>query len=167
MRKSLLVLLAALATAVLPACQKAESPGAATAPAVAAKEHKVGVLLINHGSRQKAWRDQLLDVAVVAKVRAHSVDPGDHLKGRGEGNADALRLPAWRIVDVDAYIAAIERTLRANGYCAFVEKGDILKVKMVSRGNVFHEEIDVVENPPTGGAYVSFVVKDRCHDAGF
>ena len=78
-----------------------------------------------------------------------------------------LRLPAWRIVDVDAYIAAIERTLRANGYCAFVEKGDILKVKMVSRGNVFHEEIDVVENPPTGGAYVSFVVKDRCHDAGF
>ena len=73
MRKSLLVLLAALATAVLPACQKAESPGAATAPAVAAKEHKVGVLLINHGSRQKAWRDQLLDVEAKVKDRLLSL----------------------------------------------------------------------------------------------
>ena len=73
MRKSLLVLLAALATAVLPACQKAESPGAAAAPAVAAKEHKVGVLLINHGSRQKAWRDQLLDVEAKVKDRLLSL----------------------------------------------------------------------------------------------
>jgi hypothetical protein len=94
-------------------------------------------------------------------------DAGDHLKGRGEGNADQLRLPAWRIVDVDGYIAKIEAKLRANGFCGFVEKGDILKVKKVSRGNILHEEIDVVENPPSGGAYVSFAVKDRCHDAGF
>ena len=32
------------------------SDGRARAP------HKIGVLLVNHGSRQKAWRDMLLDV---------------------------------------------------------------------------------------------------------
>jgi hypothetical protein len=93
--------------------------------------------------------------------------PGEHLKGQGEGNRDELRLPAWRITDVDGYIAKTEAKLRANGFCAYVEKGDILKVKKVSRGNIFHEEMDVVQTPPSGGSYVSFAIKDRCHDAGF
>ena len=37
----------------------------------------------------------------------------------------------------------------------------------MSKGNIFHEEMDVVQNPASGGSYVSFVVKDRCHNAGF
>ena len=82
-------------------------------------------------------------------------DPGlfddrDNLKGQGGANADELRLPAWRITNVDAYIAKTQAQLRARGFCAYVEKGDILKVKKVSRGNIFHEEIDVVQNPPSG-----------------
>jgi hypothetical protein len=40
-------------------------------------------------------------------------------------------------------------------------------VKRVAKGNVFHEEMDVVQNPPSGGTYVGYVVKDRCHNAGF
>jgi hypothetical protein len=94
-------------------------------------------------------------------------DTTDYLGGQGDAIPDELRLPAWRILDVDAYIAKIEAKLRANGFCGYVEKGDILKIKKVSRGNIFHEEIDVVQNPAAGGSYVSYVIKDRCHDAGF
>jgi len=94
-------------------------------------------------------------------------DKSDFVPGQGEFIPDQLRVAAWRINDQDAYIAAVERKLRANGYCAYIEKGDILKVKRVALGNVFHEEMDVVQNPPSGGSYVSFVVKDRCHNAGF
>jgi hypothetical protein len=88
----------------------------------------------------------------------------------GQGNEfvpDELRLPAWRIVDQDGYILAVETKLRSSGYCGYIEKGDILKAKKVAMGNIFHEEMDVVQNPPVGGSFVSFVVKDRCHDAGF
>ena len=46
-------------------------------------------------------------------------------------------------------------------------EGDILKVKSLALGNVFHEEFDVIQNPAGGGDYTSFVVKDRCHNAGF
>jgi hypothetical protein len=91
----------------------------------------------------------------------------DYLGGQGEAIPDQLRLPAWRINDVDAYISKVEAKLRANGFCGYIEKGDILKIKKVSRGNIFHEEMDVVQNPASGGSYVSYVIKDRCHDAGF
>jgi hypothetical protein len=94
-------------------------------------------------------------------------DTGDSAGGQTGFIPDQLRLPAWRIKDVDAYIAKIEAKLRANGFCGYIEKGDILKVKKVSRGNIFHEEMDVVQNPASGGSYVSYVIKDRCHDAGF
>ncbi len=68
MRKALVALSATLLAFALAACQKAEPPaGAAAAPV--AREHKVGVLLVNHGSRQKAWRDQLLDVEAKVKDR--------------------------------------------------------------------------------------------------
>jgi len=50
---------AAGALALAAGCAKAPEP-AATAPKAA--EHKIGVLLVNHGSRQKAWRDMLVDV---------------------------------------------------------------------------------------------------------
>lgn len=51
------------ATVLLGACQKSEAPTAA-APAAdnGQPQHKIGVLLVNHGSRQKAWRDMLVDV---------------------------------------------------------------------------------------------------------
>jgi hypothetical protein len=42
-----------------------------------------------------------------------------------------------------------------------------LRVKRVATGNIFYEEMDVVQNPADGGSYVSYVVKDRCHNAGF
>lgn len=42
-------------------CAKAPE-GATQAEAPKAAEHKIGVLLVNHGSRQKAWRDMLVDV---------------------------------------------------------------------------------------------------------
>jgi hypothetical protein len=59
MFKSLILLLSAASiTLILSACQqKAEQPAAA-----AVQAHKIGVLLVNHGSRQQAWRDMLLDV---------------------------------------------------------------------------------------------------------
>ena len=85
----------------------------------------------------------------------------------GEFIPDQLRLPAWRIVNQDAYIAAVEKKIRGGGFCAYVNLGDILKVKKVSLGNLFHEEIDIVQNPPSGGSYVAFLIKDRCHNAGF
>jgi hypothetical protein len=94
-------------------------------------------------------------------------DPNDFAPGQGTFIPSDLRPAAWRIRNVDGFIAALEAKIRANGFCGYVEKGDILKVKSVSMGNIFHEEIDVVQNPDSGGDYVSFVVKDRCHDAGF
>jgi hypothetical protein len=94
-------------------------------------------------------------------------DKNDFAPGQGEFAPSELRPAAWRILNQDGYIAAFEAKLRGNGFCATIEKGDILKVKSLSLGNIFHEEMDVVQNPKSGGAYVSFVVKDRCHDAGF
>jgi hypothetical protein len=94
-------------------------------------------------------------------------DKNDFAPGQGDFIPEQLRLAAWRINDQNAYIAAVETKLRANGYCAYIEKGDILKVKRVTKGNIFHEEMDVVQNPASGGSYVSYVVKDRCHNAGF
>lgn len=94
-------------------------------------------------------------------------DKNDFAAGQGDFIPDQLRIAAWAIRDQNAYIAAVESKLRANGFCAYVDRGDILKVKKVAKGNVFHEEMDVVQNPASGGTYVSFVVKDRCHNAGF
>jgi hypothetical protein len=94
-------------------------------------------------------------------------DSHDFLPGRADFQPDLLRLPAWRIKDQAAYIRAVETKLRGRGYCAYVESGDILKLKSLANGNLFHEEIDIVQDPPDGGAYVSFAIKDRCHDAGF
>ena len=94
-------------------------------------------------------------------------DKNDFAPGQGDFIPEQLRLAAWRINDQNAYIAAVETKLRANGYCASIDNGDILKVKKVTMGNIFHEEMDVVQNPASGGAYVSYVVKDRCHNAGF
>ena len=95
-------------------------------------------------------------------------DKGEIAAGAGGEFVPAeLRLPAWRIVNQDGYIAAVEKKIRSRGFCGYIEKGDILKAKKVARGNVFHEELDVVQNPPAGGSYVAFVVKDRCHNAGF
>jgi hypothetical protein len=95
------------------------------------------------------------------------VDAEWALPAQGEMDPDRLRLPAWNIKDLPAYIAAVEKKLRANGFCAYIESGDILKLKSVAKGNVLHEEIDVVQNPPEGGSFVGFQVKDRCHNAGF
>jgi hypothetical protein len=94
-------------------------------------------------------------------------DKNDFVGGQGDFIPDQLRVAAWGIRNQDAYLAALETKLRANGFCATVSGGDILKVKKVARGNIFHEEMDVVQNPASGGAYVSYVVKDRCHNAGF
>ena len=94
-------------------------------------------------------------------------DKNDTVAGQGDFIPDQLRVAAWRIQSQDAYLAAVETKLRANGFCATVSGGDILKVKKVPKGNVFHEEMDIVQNPASGGSYVSFVVKDRCHNAGF
>jgi hypothetical protein len=94
-------------------------------------------------------------------------DKTDFAPAQGEFIPDHLRLAAWRILNQNAYIAAVEKKLRSGGFCAYVEKGDILKAKKVAKGNVFHEEMDVVQNPPSGGSYAGFVVKDRCHNAGF
>jgi hypothetical protein len=94
-------------------------------------------------------------------------DPNDFVAGQGEFIADQLRVATWAIRNMDGYVNALQNKLRANGFCATISNGDILKVKKVSKGNVFHEEMDVVQNPPSGGSYVSFVVKDRCHNAGF
>jgi hypothetical protein len=94
-------------------------------------------------------------------------DKNDFAPGQGEFVPAELRPAAWRILNVDGYIAALEAKIRANGFCGYVAGGDILKVKSLSMGNIFHEEMDVVQNPESGGDFVSFVVKDRCHDAGF
>lgn len=94
-------------------------------------------------------------------------DPNDYVPGQAEFIPEQLRVATWAIRNMDGYVNALQSKLRANGFCATVSNGDILKVKKVSKGNVFHEEMDVVQNPSSGGAYVSFVVKDRCHNAGF
>jgi hypothetical protein len=91
----------------------------------------------------------------------------DFVPGQGDFIPEQLRVAAWGITNQEAYIAAVERKLRGAGFCATIVMGDILKVKKVSKGNVFHEEMDVIQNPASGGSYVSFVVKDRCHNAGF
>jgi len=83
-------------------------------------------------------------------------DKTDFAPGQGDFAPAELRPAAWRILNLNAFIATFEAKIRANGFCGVIEKGDIL-----------HEEIDVVQNPASGGDYVSFVVKDRCHDAGF
>jgi hypothetical protein len=89
----------------------------------------------------------------------------------GGGNPDfapdRLVLPSWRIANQDGYIAAVERKIRAKGFCGYVYQGDILLAKKVSAGNRIHEEVDIVLNPPSGVSYVSFIIKDRCHNAGF
>jgi hypothetical protein len=94
-------------------------------------------------------------------------DKNDFAPGQGTFIPPELRPAAWKILNEHAYVATLEAKIRANGFCAFVDGSDILKVKGVSMGNIFHEEYDVVQNPESGGSYVSFVVKDRCHDAGF
>jgi hypothetical protein len=94
------------------------------------------------------------------------IDKGDFLPGQGQSIPGMLRLGAWRLLNKNSYFAAIENKIRANGFCGYV-KGDILMVKKVEKGNVFHEEMDILQNPATGGDYTGFVVKDRCHTAGF
>ena len=44
------------------------------------------------------------------------------------------------------------RSSARTAICATVTNGDILKVKKVTKGNVFHEEMDVVQNPASGGS---------------
>lgn len=95
------------------------------------------------------------------------VDKGDFLPGQGQSVPGALRLGAWRIRNTKAYLTAVETRIRANGFCGWVDKGDILMVKSVELGNVFHEEFDVIQNPASGGDYTALIVKDRCHNAGF
>ena len=103
---------------------------------------------------------------VIARTRRSSTRATTS-PARASSIPEQLRLAAWRILNPDAYIAAVEAKLRAPASARYVEKGDILKVKQVSRGNIFHEEMDIVQNPASGGSYVSFVIKDRCHNAGF
>jgi len=91
----------------------------------------------------------------------------DFAPGQGDFIPDQLRVAAWGIVNHAGYVAALETKLRANGYCAYVYNGDILKVKRVAMGNLLHEEMDVAQEPASGGSYVSYVMKDRCHNAGF
>jgi hypothetical protein len=105
-------------------------------------------------------------IVEVLKENPSLVDEGDSV-GPRVFDPDLLRLPSWRLRDHDAYVRAVEAKLRAKGFCAYVENGDILKVKSVAKGNVFHEEIDIVQNPSGGGSYVLYAIKDRCHDAGF
>ncbi len=91
-------------------------------------------------------------------------EPNYFLPGTGL-NPDLMMVPGWFIKDVPKYVAAVEAKLRANGYCAYVD--EVLRVKSVAKGNVLHEEIDIIQNPPGGGDFTLFSVKDRCHDAGF
>jgi len=112
-------------------------------------------------------RDLYQVMTEVLSENPQLVDKTDFVPGQGQTIPDQLRLTAWRLVDPGAYIAAVERKLRGRGYCGYVERGDILRVKSVAKGNVFHEEFDIVQNPASGNSYVSFVIKDRCHQAGF
>ncbi|HXY40284.1 MAG TPA: hypothetical protein VEQ10_11455 [Vicinamibacteria bacterium] len=92
-------------------------------------------------------------------------EPDYFLPGSASGDPDTLKLPGWYIKDVSKYVTAVEAKLRANGYCAYVD--EILRVKSVAKGNVLHEEYDIIQNPATGGDFTLFSVHDRCHDAGF
>jgi len=94
-------------------------------------------------------------------------DKNDTVPGQGEFIPEQLRVATWGIRNTDGYANALLSKLRANGFCATIVLGDILKVKKVSKGNIFHEEMDVIQSPASGGSHVSFVVKDRCHNAGF
>jgi hypothetical protein len=94
------------------------------------------------------------------------IDKTDYVPGQGAPVPDALRPGGYLIRNKAAFIGALEAKIRANGFCGFVD-GDILKVKSLEKGNLFHEEYDVIQNPAGGGDYTSFVVKDRCHSAGF
>jgi len=94
-------------------------------------------------------------------------DKGDFAPGQGDFSPGELRVAAWRILNHDGFANALLTKLRAGGFCGYLYNGDILRVKKVSMGNIFHEEMDVVQNPGSGGDYVSYVVKDRCHNAGF
>jgi hypothetical protein len=59
MRKQVWFFITAVAMAfVLVSCNRAQD----SAKTVAQKERKIGILLVNHGSRQKPWRDMLIDV---------------------------------------------------------------------------------------------------------
>ena len=94
------------------------------------------------------------------------IEKNDYMPGQGESIPGMLRLGAWRLRNKAGYISAIETKIRAHGFCSYVN-GDILLVKSLEKGNLFHEEIDIIQNPETGGDYSGFVVKDRCHAAGF
>jgi hypothetical protein len=94
------------------------------------------------------------------------IDKTDYMPGQGESIPAMLRLGAWRLRNKAGYIGAIETKIRAHGFCGYV-RGDILQVKSLEKGNIFHEEMDIIQNPSTGGDYSGFVVKDRCHNAGF
>ncbi len=111
--------------------------------------------------------DAYAAVAGVMNESPQLFDSHDRATGQVDFLPDVMRPPAWHINDVGAYLAAVVQKLHARGYCAYVEQGDILKVKSLAKGNLFHEEFDIVQSPEAGGEYVSFAVKDRCHDAGF
>ncbi|MCC7490275.1 MAG: CbiX/SirB N-terminal domain-containing protein [Gammaproteobacteria bacterium] len=72
MFKSVTAMMAVAATALLLGACGGAPKGEAQAQAEGAKaagQHKIGVLLVNHGSRQKAWRDMLVDVEKATKDR--------------------------------------------------------------------------------------------------
>jgi hypothetical protein len=94
------------------------------------------------------------------------IDKTEYMPGQGAPVPDALRPGGYLIRNKAAYINAIEAKIRANGFCGYIE-GDILRVKSLEQGNLFHEEFDIIQNPAGGGDYTGFVVKDRCHSAGF
>jgi hypothetical protein len=119
------------------------------------------------GSHDEFGEEVYLLLVQVMNENPQLFDKNDFAPGQGDFIPAQLRVAAWRINDQNGYIAAVESKLRAHGFCAFIDKGDILKVKRVAKGNIFHEEMDVVQNPESGGSYVSYVVKDRCHNAGF
>ena len=104
-------------------------------------------------------------LAQVMEENPQLFDSNYYLPGAAQGNPDQLKLPGWFIKDLPGYIRAVEEKIRANGYCGYV--AEILRVKSVAKGNVFHEEFDIIQNPPDGGNFTLFAVKDRCHDAGF
>jgi hypothetical protein len=112
-------------------------------------------------------RDVYQQLVAVMNENPTFFDKNDYAQGQGDFIPGELRVAAWRILNHEAYTNALLAKLRANGYCAYVYQGDILRVKKVAMGNIFHEEMDIVQEPASGAAYVSYVVKDRCHNAGF
>ena len=112
-------------------------------------------------------RDVYEHLVAVMNENPTLFDKNDFAPGQGEFIPAELRVAAWSILNHDGYTSALLTKLRANGYCAYVYQGDILRVKRVAMGNILHEEMDIVQEPASGGTYVSYVVKDRCHNAGF